>query len=287
MAATQTLYCCPCLPAAHIAQQLRLQGWHLIATSEDAAGAASPSAGLQGQVGLVWLEEPLAPLLQRTLQCLRGLRTPGPIQWVGVLPPEALELGAWRELVINHLRDHQTHPLPFQGLEQLLASAQRRASLLLGGGALTLADDELGMIGQSAAMAALRQQIRKVAQVDAPVLISGESGSGKELAAQAIHQQSRRATGAFVAVNCGAIAPALIQSELFGHERGSFTGATHGRAGLIETAAGGTLFLDEIGDLALDLQTNLLRFLQEHTIHKVGSSRPLQVDVRVIWNDGE
>ena len=282
MAAAQTLFCCPCLPAAHIAQQLRLQGWHLIATSEDAAGAASPSAGLQGQVGLVWLEEPSTPLLQRTLQCLRGLRTPGPIQWVGVLPAEALELGPWRELVINHLRDHQTHPLSCQGLEQLLASAQRRASLLQGGGALTLADDELGMIGQSAAMAALRQQIRKVAQVDAPVLISGESGSGKELAARAIHQQSRRATGAFVAVNCGAIAPALIQSELFGHERGSFTGATHGRAGLIETAAGGTLFLDEIADLALDLQANLLRFLQEHTIQKVGSNRTLQVDARVI-----
>ena len=282
MAASQALYCCPSLPAADIAQHLRLQGWHLIHTCEDGSATAPPPIGLRGQVGLVWLGEASTPRLQRTLQCLRGLRTPGPIQWVGVLPPEALELIVWRELVINHLHDHQTHPLSCGALDQMLASAQRRASLLQGGGALSLANDDLGMIGRSPAMTGLRQQIRKVALVDAPVLISGESGSGKELAAQATHQQSRRANGPFVAVNCGAIAPTLIQSELFGHERGSFTGATTGRAGLIEAAAEGSLFLDEIGDLPLELQTNLLRFLQEHTIQKVGSSRSLQVDARVI-----
>lgn len=140
----------------------------------------------------------------------------------------------------------------------------------------------MGMVGQSAAVVRLQQQIRKVAVTDAPVLVGGESGSGKELAARAIHQCSRRAAGPFVAVNCGAIAPALIQSELFGHERGAFTGATAGKLGLIEAASGGTLFLDEIADLPLELQTNLLRFLQEHTIHRVGSARSLQVDVRVV-----
>lgn len=282
MLATQDLYCCPRLPEAGIAQHLQLKGWKLILASQDGSAQTSPPAGLQGQVGLVWLDEPSSAWLERSVQCLRGLRSPGPIQWVGVLPRQALEQSDWRELVINHLRDHQTHPLSCEALDHMLASAQRRACLLQGGGALTLADDDLGMIGQSPAMAGLRHQIRKVALVDAPVLISGESGSGKELAAQAIHQQSRRATGAFVAVNCASIAPALIQSELFGHERGSFTGATNGRAGLIEAAAGGTLFLDEIGDLALELQANLLRFLQEHTIQKVGSSRTLQVDARVI-----
>ena len=122
----------------------------------------------------------------------------------------------------------------------------------------------------------------RVARVDAPVLIWGESGSGKELAAQSIHAQSARAGGPFVPVNCGAIAPTLIQSELFGHERGAFTGATRAKAGLIESARGGTLFLDEIGDLPNDLQANLLRFLQEKTICRLGSTRALRVDVRVI-----
>ena len=140
----------------------------------------------------------------------------------------------------------------------------------------------MGRAGHTPAMNRLRQQIRKVAATDAPVLIGGESGSGKELTAQAIHQSSRRAEQPFVAVNCGAIAPTLIQSELFGHERGAFTGATAARQGLIEAANGGTVFLDEIADLPLELQTNLLRFLQEHTIQRVGATRCLGVDVRVI-----
>jgi transcriptional regulator with PAS, ATPase and Fis domain len=114
------------------------------------------------------------------------------------------------------------------------------------------------------------------------VLISGESGSGKELTAQAIHALSARAAQPFVPINCGAIAPTLIQSELFGYERGAFTGATRGKAGLIESAHGGTLFLDEIGDLPKDLQVNLLRFLQEKTICRLGSTRSIPVDVRVV-----
>jgi two-component system, NtrC family, response regulator HydG len=114
------------------------------------------------------------------------------------------------------------------------------------------------------------------------VLISGESGSGKELTARAIHDCSQRSSGPFVAVNCGAIAPSLIQSELFGHERGAFTGASTERRGLIEAANGGTIFLDEIGDLPQELQTNLLRFLQEKTINRVGAVRSLKVDARVV-----
>jgi DNA-binding NtrC family response regulator len=128
----------------------------------------------------------------------------------------------------------------------------------------------------------LRRQITKVAQANAPVLIWGESGSGKELTAHAIHNHSKRAHGPFIAVNCGAIPASLIQSELFGYERGAFTGAAKEKRGLIESAAGGTLFLDEIGDLPLELQTNLLRFLQERTINRIGSSNSIEVDVRVI-----
>jgi DNA-binding NtrC family response regulator len=114
------------------------------------------------------------------------------------------------------------------------------------------------------------------------VLIWGESGSGKELTAQAIHARSARAAGPFVPINCGAIAPSLIHTELFGYDRRAFNGATQAKAGMIESANGGTLFLDEIGDLPKDLQANLLRFLQENAICRVGSTRQFRVDVRVV-----
>ncbi|WP_371866548.1 sigma-54 interaction domain-containing protein [Pseudoduganella dura] len=138
------------------------------------------------------------------------------------------------------------------------------------------------LTGNSEAIARLRRQLLKVAAADAPVLIWGESGTGKELAARAVHDGSARDKGPFVPINCGAIPASLVQSELFGHERGAFTGAGKARAGLIESAAGGSVFLDEIGDLPLDMQANLLRFLQEKTIYRLGGTRPLPVDVRVI-----
>jgi DNA-binding NtrC family response regulator len=138
------------------------------------------------------------------------------------------------------------------------------------------------MVGTSPVMQALFRDIRKVGAVDAPVLIQGESGTGKELTALAIHARSRRAGAPFMAVNCGALPANLIQSELFGHEKGAFTGAHQRKIGRIEAAAGGTIFLDEIGDLSLDLQVNLLRFLQAKTIERVGGTQSLQVDVRVI-----
>jgi DNA-binding NtrC family response regulator len=138
------------------------------------------------------------------------------------------------------------------------------------------------MIGASPAMLQLYRRIDRVVGVDSPVLITGESGTGKELVARAIHKYSARAKGPFVAVNCGAFPENLIQSALFGHERGAFTGAHQRRIGSIEAAAGGVIFLDEIGDLQLDLQANLLRFLQEKTIVRLGSTQRIQVDVRVI-----
>jgi DNA-binding NtrC family response regulator len=143
-------------------------------------------------------------------------------------------------------------------------------------------DDDMGLVGQGAVIQNLRQQISKIAQTDVPVLIWGESGTGKELAAHAIHNHSSRARGPFVAVNCCAIPTGLIQSELFGYERGAFSGAFKTRKGLIESANGGTLFLDEIGDLPQELQVNLLRFLQESTICRVGASDNFKVNVRVI-----
>jgi two-component system, NtrC family, response regulator len=139
-----------------------------------------------------------------------------------------------------------------------------------------------GMLGASPQMQAVFDAVRKIARTDAPVLLQGESGTGKELASRAIHQVSRWKEGPFIPINCGAIPGTLIESELFGHEKGSFTGAHVQRIGRIETAQGGTLLLDEIGELPLSLQVKLLRFLQEQTIERVGGRKEIHVAARVI-----
>jgi len=138
------------------------------------------------------------------------------------------------------------------------------------------------MLGDSAAMRRLREEIGKVAPTNGRVLVLGESGSGKELIAQEIHRQSKRASGPFVKVNCAAIPSELIESELFGHEKGSFSGAGARRRGQFEVAHGGTLFLDEIGDMSLSAQAKVLRALQTGEVTRVGSERAFTVDVRII-----
>ncbi len=138
------------------------------------------------------------------------------------------------------------------------------------------------IVGSSAPLQRVLQQVAKVAKTDSTVLILGETGTGKELIARAIHKRSPRANRAFIRVNCAAIPPSLIASELFGHEKGAFTGAVQRRLGRFEAADGGTIFLDEIGDLPAETQIALLRVLQEREIERVGSSRPLNVDVRVL-----
>ena len=138
------------------------------------------------------------------------------------------------------------------------------------------------IIGNSEAIRAAADLLHRFAQTDEPVLITGESGTGKELAARAIHRNSVRSAGRFVAVNCAAIPPNLVASELFGYEKGAFTGAATRTKGQIEHAHGGTLFLDEIGDMPVDLQGHLLRFLQEGQIVRVGGRETINVDVRVV-----
>ena len=144
------------------------------------------------------------------------------------------------------------------------------------------AEGDIGIIGSCAAMQDLYGKIRKVAPTDSNVLVQGESGTGKELVARALHNLSRRAKAPLISVNCAAIPETLIESELFGHEKGAFTGASAGRAGLVEAADGGTLFLDEIGELPLEAQARLLRVLQEGEIRRVGSVQSQKVDVRLI-----
>ncbi|HYG22468.1 MAG TPA: PEP-CTERM-box response regulator transcription factor [Verrucomicrobiae bacterium] len=139
-----------------------------------------------------------------------------------------------------------------------------------------------GMLGTSSVMQSVFASIRKVATTDVPVLILGESGTGKEMIARAIHQRSGRRGGPFIAINCGAIPENLLESELFGHERGAFTGAHVQRKGRIEHADGGTLFLDEVGELPLPLQVKLLRFVQEQSIERIGGRSTIHVNTRVV-----
>ena len=138
------------------------------------------------------------------------------------------------------------------------------------------------IVGSSEALGKVLRQVAKVAPSDSTVLILGETGTGKELIARAIHKRSKRADRAFIGVNCAAIPPSLIASELFGHEKGAFTGATQRRLGRFESANGGTIFLDEIGDLPAEIQVALLRVLQEREIERVGGNKPIPVDVRVL-----
>jgi len=143
-------------------------------------------------------------------------------------------------------------------------------------------DLQHNMIGESAAIRDLRQLTARIAASDSTVLICGESGTGKELVARAIHNSSERASRPFVAVTCAALTETLLESELFGHEKGAFTGAVAQRRGYFEVANGGTLFLDEVGELAPGLQAKLLRALQEREIVRVGGTHPLKVDVRMV-----
>ncbi len=139
-----------------------------------------------------------------------------------------------------------------------------------------------GMIGRSEVMRAIFRNIERIAKSEATVLVTGESGTGKELVAHAIHDLSSRAGGPFITVNCGAIPRELIESELFGHEKGAFTGATDRRIGRLESAHGGTLFLDEIGELDLAIQVKFLRAIQERSFERVGSSTTITVDLRIV-----
>ncbi len=212
----------------------------------------------------------------------RFLREHWAMQWIGVFPAQALKSTLCRQLVLDHFCDFHTLPIDIFRLNHTLGHAHGYAALRQTPGPRSAQPRDMALKGESAAISRLRQQIVKVASASAPVLIWGESGTGKELVAHAIHSHSVRAARPFVPINCGAIPSNLIQSELFGHERGAFTGAAKEKLGLIESAAGGTIFLDEIGDLPMELQSNFLRFLQEKTIYRVGSTHSIELDVRVI-----
>jgi two-component system response regulator PilR (NtrC family) len=174
--------------------------------------------------------------------------------------------------------DFISKPIELEHLRKLVSSA-----LQLGG--VTSRTKQIGdsdFIGSAPSIQILRQQISKLARSQAPVHIHGESGSGKEVVARLIHNNGARASGPFIAVNCGAIPPELMESELFGHMRGSFTGASADKPGLFQSAAGGTLFLDEVADLPLPMQVKLLRAIQEKAVRPVGASEEVRTDIRLL-----
>ncbi|MDF9620618.1 sigma-54 dependent transcriptional regulator [Pseudomonas entomophila] len=202
-------------------------------------------------------------------------------EWIAVLSAEELRMQNVGDFVCEWFFDFHTLPFDVSRVQVTLGRAFGMARLR-GKGAMHLDEPQHELLGESRPIRELRKLLGKLAPTESPVLIRGESGTGKELVARTLHRQSQRCDQPFIAINCGAIPEHLIQSELFGHEKGAFTGAHQRKVGRIEAANGGTLFLDEIGDLPLELQANLLRFLQEKHIERVGSTQPIPVDVRVL-----
>jgi DNA-binding NtrC family response regulator len=205
------------------------------------------------------------------------------MQWVIALPRPCVERKSLSNLIAEWCYDYHTLPIDTQRLVVTLGHAYGMAELT----ETHLrqqreAEAQYGLIGNSPAMQTLFRGIQKAAEVDVPVLITGEIGTGKELVARVIHENSSRAAAPFMAVNCEALTSDLIQSELFGHEKGAFAGASERRIGQVEAATGGTLFLDEVVSLGLEAQANLLRFLEEKKIRRLGGSKPIPANVRVI-----
>ena len=178
--------------------------------------------------------------------------------------------------------DYLAKPFDVAGVVRVVRRAVEQRRLVEENKSLRARVNKTELVGRSPAILEVYKQVARAATTNVPVLITGETGTGKEQVARSLHQRSPRARARFVAVDCGAIAESLMESELFGHAKGAFTGATGGRRGLFEEATGGTLFLDEIGDVGPKIQSQLLRVLQEGEIRRVGESTPVPVDVRVV-----
>ncbi len=246
-----------------------------------AAGALALHQRTHYDVGLMYLDNLDSKVLRELEECLLICQ---PLRWVALVVPGVLQRSGYAEFIYNNFEDYHTLPIDSERLHITLGHLYGMARLKK---QLSQHDEEevtasYEMFGQSPQMHDLFRQLEKVSRVDSPVLLSGESGTGKELVARGLHRHSSRRKGPFVAVNCGAMPEKLVQSELFGHEKGAFTGAMKRKTGKIEAANGGTIFLDEIGDLPYEAQANLLRFLQEGTIERVGNTEITNVDVRVL-----
>ncbi|WCM24719.1 sigma-54 dependent transcriptional regulator [Paraburkholderia bryophila] len=264
-------------PSADLLASFQARDWNVeVIGSVQEVRQVMQDGSLAG--GLVDFSSVYEPRDVAMLEACLALPTIG---WVAMAAATQLDDANSRRLVRDYCFDYITLPAANERIVDTVGHACGMISL--GEPAfIDTAEAEGEMIGTCDAMLALFRSIRKVASTDAPVFIAGESGTGKELTAAAIHARSPRRKAPFVAINCGAIPPHLLQSELFGYERGAFTGANQRKVGRVETANGGTLFLDEIGDLPFESQANLLRFLQESTIERLGGQGSIDIDVRII-----
>ncbi|TKC83924.1 sigma-54-dependent Fis family transcriptional regulator [Trinickia terrae] len=266
-------------PSARLNLEFHQRGWHV-----DVAGSARDvRRAVRSDMAAGGLLDLSSRFQQHEIVAFESCLTMPNVGWVATTSPGQLQDAAVRRLIRDYCFDYVTMPYAEDRIVDSVGHAYGMVSLdeaPASNDAARVGEGE--MVGSCDAMMALFRSIRKVALTDAPVFISGESGTGKELTAVAIHERSSRRAAPFVAINCGAIPPHLLQSELFGYERGAFTGANQRKIGRVEAANGGTLFLDEIGDLPLESQASLLRFLQEGKIERLGGHASVPVDVRII-----
>ncbi|WP_341304943.1 sigma-54 dependent transcriptional regulator [Pseudomonas sp. TMP25] len=261
----------PCEECRALFPSLCAAGWQVESRSLNEAGQ-HPC-----QVGMLCFHSGLLPRLDE----IKAVIASNVAEWVALVSAKDMSKAKLCDFISEWFFDFHTMPVD---LERLLVTLGRACGMahLREQNDNCLADESHELLGESASIRSLRKLMEKLGSTDSPVLIRGESGTGKELVARSLHRTSARVERPSVAINCGAIPENLIQSELFGHEKGAFTGAHQRKIGRIESADGGTLFLDEIGDLPMEMQANLLRFLQEMTIERVGGSKSISVNVRVI-----
>ncbi|BAP45046.1 sigma-54 dependent transcriptional regulator [Pseudomonas sp. 21LCFQ02] len=261
----------PCDDCHQLIPVLHAAGWAVDSSSLESA------LNLGCDVGLIRL----MPYHFEHPEAVRELITRSNTEWIAVLTAEDLRREKVGDFVCEWFFDFHTLPFDITRMQVTLGRAYGMARLRAQGAAQVQVSDQ-EMLGESRPIRELRRLLGKLAPTDSPVLVRGERGTGKELVARTLHNQSQRRNQPFVAVHCGAIAEHLVHAELFGHEKGAFNGAQERKIGKIESANGGTLFLDEIGDLPLEAQGQLLRFLQDRQIERIGASEPVAVDVRVI-----
>jgi len=259
---------------------LRKQGFEVVTAD---SGERALELFRQDAFDLILTDQKMAGMTGLDLmQAVHNINSDTPVILITAFGTIAAAVAALKKGAIDYL----TKPLNLEELLHRIRLVSDRYRILTENRELREALGERhrieGIIGESGPMLEVLSMVRRVAPSEATVLIRGESGTGKELIAQAIHHGSPRARGPLIKVNCAALPEALLESELFGHEKGAFTGATASRQGRFELANGGTIFLDEIGDLPLHLQAKLLRVLQEREYEKVGSSRPVKVNVRIL-----
>jgi DNA-binding NtrC family response regulator len=277
-------------PDSRIVELLTKAAWQVVVLPTDAETAPETITKVASRVGLIEVPHDATPEQLSALQrCVRRTK----VTWIALVQPGQSDAVATRQFILDHCYDFITSPYPEPSLLFAIGHAYGLATLRDASSATAPVEEtkrltsrrahgQFDMIGECESMQELYRGIQRCARTAAPVFISGESGTGKELAARAVHNRSARSRQPYVAINCAAIPTTLLQAELFGHERGAFTGAMQQKIGRIESAAKGTLFLDEIGDMPYSCQAVLLRFLQEGTFERLGSNTPIKVDVRII-----